>query len=74
MKTLIIMTLLISLNAFSKTTDSSKKEQEKKEERDYGDKQLLERDTCRKPIEALETKYPDLKKEELEKMKAKCDY
>jgi len=41
---------------------------------DYGDKQLLKRDSCRKPIEYLQTRYPDMKKEDLEKMKAKCEY
>ena len=70
MKTFIIFTLFLSLNALA---EEAKKEV-KKDTMDYGDKQLLKRDTCRKPIEALETKYPNLTKEELEKMKAKCEY
>lgn len=72
MKTLIILTLFLSLNAMA-NSDESKKD-EKKAQMDYGDKQLLKRDSCRKPIEYLETRYPDVKKEELEKMKANCTY
>lgn len=72
MKTLTILTLLLSLSAFAQSDDSKK--DDKKDKMDYGDKQLLQRDTCRKPIEALETKYPNMTKEELEKMKAKCAY
>lgn len=59
---------------FLAITPINKKEEKKPEKRDYGDKQLLQRDVCRKPIEALETKYSDLTKEQLEKMKAKCSY
>lgn len=70
MKTFIILSLLVSLNALA---EDSKKE-EKKESMDDGDKQLLNRDVCRKPIEYLETRYSQFKKEELEKMKAKCKY
>lgn len=73
MKTIMIVALLFSISTFAQSNDSQK-ESEKKDTRDYGDKQLLQRDTCRKPIEALETKYPDIKKEDLEKMKAKCAY
>lgn len=72
MKTLLVMTILFSLQAYSRPADP--KESSKKDKMDYGDKQLLHRDACRKPMEALETKYPDIKKEELEKMKSKCDY
>lgn len=70
MKTFIILSLLVCLNALA---EDSKKE-EKKESMDDGDKQLLNRDVCRKPIEYLETRYSQFKKEELEKMKAKCKY
>ncbi len=72
MKTLIILSLFMSFNALANSEESKK--DEKKNQMDYGDKQLLKRDTCRKPIEALETKYPDYTKEELEKMKSKCEY
>lgn len=70
MKTLIIFTLFLSLNALAEDP----KKEVKKDTMDYGDKQLLKRDTCRKPIEALVTKYPNKTKEELEKMKAQCEY
>jgi hypothetical protein len=51
MKTLFILTLFVSLNSLA-FADESKKESDKKDKMDYGDKQLLQRDTCRKPIEA----------------------
>jgi len=70
MKTIIMLTLLLSLNVQAQDP----KKEEKKETMDYGDKQLMKRDTCRKPIEYLQTRYPDVKKEDLEKMKAKCEY
>jgi len=70
MKTIILLSLLLSLNALAEDP----KKEEKKETMDYGDKQLMKRDTCRKPIEYLQTRYPDVKKEDLEKMKAKCEY
>lgn len=70
MKTFIVLSLILSLNSFA---EDSKKE-EKKESMDDGDKQLLSRDVCRKPMEYLETRYSQFKKEELEKMKAKCKY
>jgi len=70
MKTLFILTLFISLNSHA----LSDEKKEEKKEMDYGDKQLLKRDSCRKPIEYLQTRYPDMKKEDLEKMKAKCEY
>jgi hypothetical protein len=73
MKTLFALLLIFSFQSFAQSADSSKKS-DKKEQMDEGDKQLLKRDTCRKPIEALETKYPNITKEELEKMKSKCDY
>ena len=71
MKTLFILTLIVSINSYAQ---SDEKKDEKKDSMDYGDKQLLKRDTCRRPIEYLQTRYPDMKKEELEKMKAKCAY
>lgn len=70
MKTFIIFVLFLSLNALAEDP----KKDEKKDTMDYGDKQLLKRDTCRRPIEYLQTRYPDMKKEDLEKMKAKCEY
>lgn len=74
MKTLLILTILVSVNSYAQSDEASKKLAEEKSKMDYGDKQLLKRDTCRKPIEALETKYPNLTKAELEKMKANCTY
>ena len=74
MKTLIIFSLLLSFNVYAQKSDDSKKDSSKKEEMDYGDKQLLKRDTCRKPIEYLETRYPNKTKEELEKMMKDCSY
>lgn len=69
---LFIFAVLITTSAFAQY--DAKKDDKKKEKMDYGDKQLLNRDSCRKPIEALETKYPQYTREQLEKMKAKCDY
>ena len=72
MKTLFFLSLVLSLNTFAQTDTTKTKD--KKDKMDYGDKQLLKRDTCRKPMEALQTKYPEMTKEDLEKMKAKCEY
>lgn len=74
MKILIAFTLMFSLNSFAQTTFEAKKEPQKKDDMDYGDKQLLRRDTCRKPMEYLETRYPNKTKEELAKMKKECAY
>ncbi|WP_408097349.1 hypothetical protein ACJVC5_00110 [Peredibacter sp. HCB2-198] len=71
MKTLITMTLLLSFNSFAQ---SSNTQENPKKKMDYGDKQLLQRDTCRRPIEYLQTRYPDFTKEQLEKMKSECKY
>lgn len=73
MKMTILIALLVSVSAFSQTNEK-KKDLYHKDKMDYGDKQLLNRDVCRKPLEALETKYANIKKEELEKMKEKCGY
>lgn len=67
MKTILLLTLIVSFHAFAQSPD-------KKDKMDYGDKQLLERDACRKPIEYLQTRYPDYTKEQLEKMKSECKY
>ncbi|WPU64348.1 hypothetical protein [Peredibacter starrii] len=66
MKTFILFTIFLSLTSFA-AEDPRKK-------MDYGDKQLLQRDVCRKPIEYLQTRYPDFTKEQLEKMKSECKY
>lgn len=70
MKTLLVLSFLFSLNALAQTEDNAKKEKDKM---DYGDKQLLQRDICRKPVEYLETRY-GMTKEEIQKQKAKCTY
>lgn len=72
MKTFIIFTLLLSFNSFAQSSNSQ--EQDPRKKMDYGDKQLLQRDTCRKPMEYLQTRYPDFTKEQLEKMKSECKY
>ena len=73
MKTILTLSLLFSLNVFAQEANQ-KKEQPKKDQMDYGDKQLLRRDTCRKPMEYLETRYSDIPKEKLQKMKEDCSY
>lgn len=73
MKMIILIAFFFSFAAFSQN-DEKKKDLYQKDKMDYGDKQLLNRDVCRKPIEALETKYDNIKKEELAKMKEKCGY
>ncbi len=70
---IIILFFIFSLVAFTQTLT----EEDKKKERakmDDGDKQLLQRDACRKPMEALETKYEHVQKEKLEKIKDTCPY
>ena len=71
MKTLFIATtLLLSFHSWAQSSESKLEEAKKK--MDYGDKQLFQRDICRKPIEYLETRYSDFTKAQLEEMKAKC--
>lgn len=72
MKFLLFLSMFISLSTFAENSEPSKK-MEKKEKMDYGDKQLHQRDVCRKPVEFLETRY-GMTKEEIEKAKAKCTY
>lgn len=55
-------------------TPQPKKEVPLKDQMDEGDKLLLARDVCRKPMEALETKFEGLDKKQLEKMKKDCQY
>lgn len=73
MKKIFVLALLLSSYSYAQDIDS-KATSLKKEEMDEGDKQLLKRDTCRKPMEALESKYLNLSKTELEKMQQECSY
>ena len=70
MKSLFILSLLFSLNVLAESEDNAKKEKDKM---DHGDKQLLQRDICRKPVEYLESRY-GMTKEEIQKQKEKCTY
>jgi hypothetical protein len=75
MKTYLIITLLFSLSALAQTpSPQSKKSPKAQDQMDEADKQLLRRDVCRKPMEALETRYDNVEKKDLEKMKANCQY
>jgi hypothetical protein len=69
----LIISLLLSFSLMAQVT-GSKEELPLKDQMDEGDKQLLKRDTCRKPIEALETKYDNVDKKALVKMKENCQY
>jgi hypothetical protein len=69
----LIISLLFSFSLMAGVTES-KKELPLKDQMDEGDKQLLKRDACRKPIEALETKYDNVEKKTLVKMKENCQY
>jgi FMN-dependent NADH-azoreductase len=72
MRTLIALTFFFSIYAYSQTKQEIQ-ETSKKLKMDYGDQQLLMRDVCRKPIEYLETRYSNVPKDKLLKMKEKCD-
>ncbi len=73
MKKYLIISLLFSFGLMAQVSES-KKELLLKDQMDEGDKQLLNRDACRKPIEALETKYDKVDKKTLVKMKENCQY
>lgn len=74
MRTIIALSFFFSLYAYSQTQQENKLAQDyaQKAKLDYGDKQLLMRDACRKPIEYLETKYDNIPKEELQKLQKRC--
>ncbi len=74
MRTIIALTLFFSFYAYSQNKQEMKQAEDyaKKNQMDYGDKQLLMRDTCRKPIEYLETRYENIPKETLVKMQERC--
>jgi hypothetical protein len=75
MKIYLIITLLFSLSTLAQVpSPQSKKTPRAQDQMDEGDKQLLKRDVCRKPMEALETRYDNIEKKDLEKMKANCQY
>lgn len=71
---IVLIFLFLSLSFSSFAEDKRAKETAQKEKMDYGDKQLLKRNVCRKPIEHLETRYKGISKEKLEKMKSECEY
>lgn len=70
--TLIIL-ILSSESSVNSTSKIAKKENPNSIQMDEGGKQLLKRDVCRKPIEALETKYESISKDQLKKLKAECE-
>lgn len=72
MKIFLFLSMFFSLSTFAENSKPSKN-MEKKEKMDYGDRQLHQRDVCRKPVEFLETRY-GMTKEEIEKAKAMCPY
>jgi hypothetical protein len=69
----LIISILFSSSLMAQVTES-KKVIPLRDQVDEGDKQLLKRDACRKPIEALETKYDNVEKKTLVKMKEDCQY
>lgn len=79
MKIILTLTILFSLNTFAQTLETGtlpkpQKEPSKYEKMDSSDEEVFKRDVCRRPIEALETRYSQYSKAQLEKMKSECKY
>lgn len=73
MKLFLFVSICFSFSVFAQNSEPQKKVEKTKEVIDYGDKQLHQRDICRRPVEFLETRY-GMTKEEIAKAKAKCPY